>query len=337
MKIELPKTKFPSSICKAGNKKPFLSGVTASESGGVKTLEVTFSGVFNDLAELQNESCKIGSIELPGEVSSISDSEGSIAWICEGSTLRLGTGGIAELLSKWRSRNDRETDEDCANGLLSRTISVRRIERQETLEHYAARIRGSEDEAADSKEGFKEAYFNLWRQEMDPAVRSAFMVRVPTIGSDGEITYGDPLPLYSENATDEPVANKLTKKVAERWAQGVSYASEFFVRVEVQEIWRKVPSSVPLKCNVILTNGIPENHRPLWKPNDYSSVDALSWMREATEVLHDTSGLYRVNTAYIGMNNRFKPNPVPTDWGDTPFDEMLYEKESGSSGESGGE
>lgn len=231
MKVVLPKTQFPPSICNSENKKPFLSGGTASESGGVKTLEVSFSGVFNDFAELQNTSCKIGSIELPAEVSSISDYEAS-TWICEGSTLRLGSGGIAELMSKWRSRNERETDADCANGLLSRTISVRRIERQETLEHYAARIRESEDGTAESQEGFKEAYFNLWRQEVDPIVRSPFMVRVPTLGPDGEIIYGEPLPLYSENATDKPVAVLLTKKVAERWHKAFRMPRSF------SSVWR---------------------------------------------------------------------------------------------------
>ena len=319
-----------------GSEKKFLSGLTATEYGGVKTLEISFSGLFDDIATLQNSTCKIGATTLPDVIDVTTEATESIdGYICEGSTLRLGEGGTAELVTRWRLRNERETAEECAAGLLSRTISVRRIERQETIEHYAARSGGGEEDGATGSEGtgtngFSETFFNLWRQEADPVARAEFKVRVPTVDALGGVTYSDPAPLYSEDSSSDAVSTKLTKMVAERWAQGVTYASEFFVRVEVQEVWWKAPADVKLKCNVILEKGIPENHKPMWKPDDVNNL--YYWMREGTDVMHDPSGVYRVNTAYIGMGKNFKPVPVPTGWGKTPFDEMLYEKEGSDSG-----
>lgn len=158
----------------SGTVKRFLSGLTATEYGGVKTLEISFSGLFDDIATLQNSTCKIGATTLPDVIDVTTEAAESVdGYICEGSTLRLGEGGTAELVTRWRSRNERETAEECAAGLLSRTISVRRIERQETIEHYAARSGGGEDGTAEQGESFSEIYFNLWRQEADPVVRAA--------------------------------------------------------------------------------------------------------------------------------------------------------------------
>ncbi len=334
MKITFPNTTFPAAIKNTGQKDKVVSGITVSESGGAKALEISFTGLFSELTDFQNDSCCIGTTVLPENVTATGDLVEN-GWICEGSVLRLQQGGLAELVTRWRLRNERETAEECAAGLLSRTISVRRIERQETIEHYAARSGGGEEDGATGSEGtgtngFSETFFNLWRQEADPVARAEFKVRVPTVDALGGVTYSDPAPLYSEDSSSDAVSTKLTKMVAERWAQGVTYASEFFVRVEVQEVWWKAPADVKLKCNVILEKGIPENHKPMWKPDDVNNL--YYWMREGTDVMHDPSGVYRVNTAYIGMGKNFKPVPVPTGWGSTPFDEMLYEKEGSDSG-----
>ena len=129
--------------------------------------------------------------------------------ILETAELSGEEGGAATLRAEYRERNDRETDEDVAAGLQSRRVGMAWVERQETIEHYVARINTS----ASGK--FNGALFALWLQEPDPAAKAAYSVTRAE---------GDIVPLGNTTETGEWKGSASTLGAAQRFAMGVQYS-----------------------------------------------------------------------------------------------------------------
>lgn len=224
-------------------------------------------------------------------------------------------GGVATLRATYRFRNARETDGDVADGLHRRTVSGRWVERQETIEHWAAR-------AATDENPFNGTLFALWLQEADPAAKVALSV------TRGE---GDLVALGNGDETDDAWrGSDLTKGVAQRYALGVQYAAMSMFQVEVSENWRTPPTMCG-RCNVRLPRGIPAEHRPLFRMD---GVDGkFSWMRAADAVTQRGAESFDRAVVYLGIPNAMRPNPVPEGWGEGPIDEALYPDDAGEASE----
>lgn len=223
----------------------------------------------------------------------------------------------ATLRAVYRKRNARETDEDVAAGLHRRTISARWVERQEVIEHWAARRATDEDP-------FNGALFALWLQEADPAAKVALKV---TRGED------DLVALDNDDEEDEWAGSDLTKAVAQRYALGVQYAGQAMLQVEVAERWRK-PPKLDGRCNVRLPQGIPAHHRPLFVMRNVDGK--FAWIRHMDAVAQTGEESFERSVVYLGIPNSMRPSPAPSGWGDGPIDEMLYPGIEGDAPDSGG-
>lgn len=226
-------------------------------------------------------------------------------------------GDAATLRAVYRRRNARETDGDVADGLHRRNVSARWVERQEVIEHWAAR-------RATAENPFNGTLFALWLQEADPAAKVALQV------TRGE---GDLVSLDNTDEADDWKGSDLTKAVAERYALGVQYAAQAMLQVEVAERWRK-PPKLDGRCNVRLPSGIPSHHRPLFGMN---KVDGrFEWIRHIDSVSQVGESSFDRQVVYLGIPNSMRPSPAPTGWGDGPIDELLYPAIGDDAPESGG-
>lgn len=216
-------------------------------------------------------------------------------------TVRGDNGAMATLTAVYRRRNERETDADVALGLRSRTISARWIERQEMIEHYAARLARSRGFSFDAE------LFALWLDEPDPVLKKAYKVAV------GE---------------EEVELEGGTKAVAQRYAMGVQYAAMRMMQVEVAETWTKPPAIRSAVANAVLAGGPPAEHRPLFRLAETGGI-AMTWMQLADGVTHNADGFAR-SVIYLGVPQTMMPNPAPDLWGDTPIDALLHPTENAS-------
>lgn len=231
--------------------------------------------------------------------------------ILETAELSGEEGDTATLRAEYRERNDRETDEDVAAGLQSRRVGMAWVERQETIEHYVARVKTAESGV------FNGALFALWLQEGDPAAKAAYKV---TRGD------GDLVALGNTSEEGEWKGSKSTLGAAQRFAMGVQYASRHMLQVVVEETWR-VPPAVDARCNVVLPYGIPENHRPLGTLAHFSG--RFTWMRVSDGAVPVEGNLHRRTVVYLGVPEDMKPADPPVLWGDGPVDELLYKRQEG--------
>lgn len=254
-------------------------------------------GAVMDLAG--DDAAQFGSTELPDSSGLSASADHGI--ILDARELSGSDAAHARFHAEFRARNERETDEDVRKGLQSRDIGAQWIERQELIEHFMARCK-SESGA------FNAPLFQAWLSEADPAARMAYQITA----ADGSL-----VSLDDEGAD----GSKLTLGAAQRYAMGVQYAARQMMQVVVDETWR-VPPDIDAACNVILDEGIPEKHRPLF---DIANWDGkFTWMRARDEVKPAGPLFYRRRVAYFGVPNAMAPVDPPEGWGDGPIDELLY-------------
>ncbi len=243
---------------------------------------------------------RVGETELPSGVSL--STNGKI--ILDDVNIEGEDGGMATETLTYRFRNIREPDSDVADGLQKRVIGTRWIERQEVIEHWAAR----QKEGGHGK--FKAALFQAWLAEQDPATRLAYGVNL----GDG----GEPVAL-----DDSSQGSALTKAVAQRYAMGVQYAGNRMLQIEVSETWRE-PPSVSGVCNVRIT-AIPENHRPWFK---IENVDGRFDFVRCADMVTPAGALFARKVVYLCIPKSMKPADPPDFWGDSAVDELLNPVES---------
>ena len=248
----------------------------------------------NELGSVIDE-CRAGITDIPNYALPISAS-GKI--ICESTDVQFEAGGMATVTLTYRERNERETDADCAKGLLSRTISTRWVERQEMLEHFMAR----------KSDEFDAAAFAAWMEEPNPVRKAAHS--------------------YADETGEVVALEGDTLAAAERFDMGVQYASLYMLQIEVNELW-STPVDTSAQCNRII-NAIPEEHKPLFGIDGLE--DYLHYIRCADSVQHRGANLYARTVTYLGLPNSFVPTTPPTGWGSGAFDELLYGDNSGGSG-----
>lgn len=285
------------------------SSITAS--GLQITLE--WEGKWDVLATFQaTASCKAGAITLP---QSLTLADASIKIKLLESELIGDVGYTGRLRNTYVQRNDREIDADMTAGLVSRTIGMQWVERQEQIELYAARL-------TDASLGvFNPVLLEMWRLEECADVKAEFKVRLFT-EEDGVSTYLKTVALDHADATvpTSLLGSTLTKAVAQRIAQGVEYGGRNNIQIVANEVWR-IPPTLEYQCNEILTAGIPIIHTPLFT---MPSSTTTKWMRLSDYCTPMDSGSYNRVTTYLGIPTDAMPNPVPESWGTTPFDELLY-------------
>ena len=282
--------------------------VTNGPSG--QRLLLTWAGATDALLALMHSAeLQPGAIALPSNCGASVTSK----IILDEVELEDEEGAVSRLVASYRPRNARETDEDVAAGLHRRTVSARWVERQEMIEHWAARKATTEDP-------FNAALFTLWLQEADPAAKLDFSV---TRGD------GDVVALGNTTEDGDWKGSTLTKAVAQRYAMGVQYGAQSMLQVDVQELWRK-PPLMDATCNVRIGTNLPANHRPLFTTKRFDGV--MNWIRNADLVEHQEGERFTRRIVYLGVPNTMKPVPAPELWGDGPIDEMLYPAESGVEG-----
>ncbi len=242
---------------------------------------------------------QMGSTELPESSGLSVASDNGI--ILEERELSGDDGAAACFRAVFRARNERETDQDVAAGLQSRSVGAQWVERQELLEHFMARLPERDGGA------FNPGLFQAWLSESDPGVRIAYQVRT-----------GDEDPVSLEDSDAD--GSKLTLAAAQRYAMGVQYAARQMIQVVVRESWRK-PPDIDARCNVII-DGIPAEHRPEFKVANFDG--RFAWMRARDEVTPAGPLLYSRTVVYLGVPNSMKPADPPEYWGDGPIDELLY-------------
>lgn len=293
----------------AWNRPVAQPGWRIADTAAGRRVFLEWSGDAATLAELQESGLKPGATALPA---SCGVSLGGLKIILENSDLAGEEGGMATLRAEFRERNERETDSDVAAGLQSRRVGMSWVERQETIEHYVARI----DTAASGK--FNGALFALWLQEPDPEAKAAFKV---TRGDGTQVSLGN-----TTETDDAWKGSASTLGAAQRFAMGVQYASRHMLQVTAEETWR-TPPAVDALCNVVLPDGIPPEHRPLGTLAHFSG--RFTWMRVSDGAVPAEGKLHRRTTVYLGVPADMKPADPPALWGDGPVDELLYKTQEG--------
>lgn len=291
---------------------------TSRTAAGLQIV-LEWAGDYATLATFQSgASCTPGAIALPQSLALV---DANIKIKLVDSVLRLEEGGSGVLRNVYQQRTDRETDADMAAGLISRTASCQWIERQEQIEHFAARI------TDETKGVFNPTLLELWRNEDAADVKANFQTRLYVDDAAGNRTY---LKTVALDNADETIDVKLkgsalTKAVAQRVAQGVEYASRYIVQVVAKEVWR-LPPTISSACHKILS-GLPTAHVPLFGL-DPTIAGTVVWMLVMDFCDQADAGSYHRTTVYMGMPTAMVPNPVPEYWGTTPYDELLYAKEA---------
>ena len=138
----------------------------SNTAAGIR-VSIEWAGAVDSLLELMDSERGLqpGATSLPA---SCGVSLGGRRIILETAEISGEEGGTAAIRAEYRERNERETDDDVADGLQSRRVGMRWVERQETLEHYVARVK------TDESGTFNGALFALWLQEPDPEAKAAF-------------------------------------------------------------------------------------------------------------------------------------------------------------------
>lgn len=299
-----------------------------SRRGASQVLMLEVSGARSAIMDLWNgDSFKPGAIALPNGLPVSLASGAKI--ILESADLSGEVGAQLSISATYRNRNERETDADCLAGLLSRTVSARWVERQEMIEHFAAR------KAKWMHTTFNARLFSLWVDEADPATKAAFRVTVEDRDEDGNVTATHTYPLDPAdraNGDDEiPEAlqgSTLTKAVAERFAMGVQYASNRMMQLDVSELWR-VPRTINASsANSTLSGKPPAVHQPLFQAAETQGV-AFFWVLAADGEEQVAEG-YRRSLVYLGIPSTMSPDPAPTYWGETPVDELVNPVQKGA-------
>lgn len=242
---------------------------------------------------------RVGETELPRDVSLATT--GKV--ILDDVSIEGEDGGMAVETLTYRFRTIREPDSDVADGLQRRVIGSRWIERQEVIEHWAAR------QKENGHGEFKPALFQAWLAEQDPATRLAYSVNV---GADEPVALDD---------SDQ--GSPLTKAVAQRYAMGVQYAGNRMLQIEVSETWR-TPPSVSGVCNVRISS-IPDNHRPWFTIDNFDGK--FDFVRCA-DMVTPTGALFARKIVYLCIPKTMKPANPPDFWGDSAVDELLNPVES---------
>ena len=274
-----------------------------SSGDGGERLVVQLRGAVEEIVENTKGP---GSVSLPAGIPLTTSKD----IICDTCDVEGEEGGYATLTLAYRLRNARETTADVLAGLHRRDVSARWVERQETIEHWAAReispaaAEGASGSEGESAAGFDGALFQAWLSEPDAAARLAYKV----VAADEEIELGG-----------------LTKAVAERYAMGVQYAAVHMMQVEVDEVWRETPP-VSGKCNVRIP-GIPQNHKPLFGLDGFK--DRFTFVRALDGVRSTGGGWFARRVVYLCVPGAMKPSAPPTGWGDSPVDGLLYPPENG--------
>lgn len=279
-----------------------------SNGAGGKRLVLEWSGADTALAELaEGESLQRGSTSLPNGAGVSWSPEHGI--ILDSVDLGGDTAATATLRAEYRQRNARETDEDVAKGLQSRDIGARWVERQETIEHWAARQKNPKLDGP-----FNAALFAAWLSESDPGLRG----RLATLVDGKEVSLGD-----DEEDSDTWRGNDFTLAIAQRYNMGVQYVGMHMLQVEVDETWRK-PPNISAKCNAKLA-AIPAEHRPLFSVEGFKADGGNhSFIRAADLVVPAGAALFRRKVVYLCIPQSMSPKTPPLGWGQGPVDELLY-------------
>lgn len=298
-----------------------------SRRGASEVLTLEIAGARGAIMDLWNgDSFKPGAIALPSGLP-VSLASGSKI-ILESADLAGEAGAQLSISAVYRKRNERETDADCLAGLLSRTVSCRWVERQEMIEHFAAR------KAKWMHQTFNARLFALWVDEPDPATKAAFRVTVEDKDENGNVTATRTYPLDpadradgEDAAPDALVGSTLTKAVAERFAMGVQYASNRMMQLDVSELWR-VPRAINASsANATLSGRPPVVHQPLFQAKETQGV-TFFWVLAADGEDQTPEG-YNRRLVYLGIPSTMSPDPAPTYWGETPVDELVNPVQKG--------
>ena len=296
------------SIERIGAVDPLLQAdFSLSLNAGTRSLVLSVSGPREKVVALAASAAyDIGAMSLPPEAGSIA-LRGGVKIILDDVSVSGAPGAVATLRATFRQRTVRETDADVEKGLQSRTISCQWIERQEFIEHWAAR-------KASAARPFNASLFAAWMQEADPAAKAEYKV---TRGA------GDLVALDDGSGSGAWKGSQFTKAVAQRYAMGVQYAAVHQLQVVVREQWRTAPQ-ISAKCNVIICV-VPAEHRPI---NAIEGFDDFTWMLVGDSVENRVGGLFERTVLYLGLPSSLSPATPPLLWGNGPIDKMLYTEDS---------
>ena len=299
-----------------------------SRRGASEVLTLEIAGARGPMMDLWNSDALVpGAIALPTGLP-VSLASGKKI-ILESADLTGEVGAQLSISAVYRKRNERETDADCLAGLLSRTVSCRWVERQEMIEHFAAR------KAKWMHTTFNAKLFALWIDEPDPATKAAYRVSVEEKDEEGNVVSTSTYPLdpADRGAGDPEIPEELrgstlTKAVAERFAMGVQYAGNRMMQLDVSEIWR-VPRTINASsANSTLEGRPPVVHQPLFQAAETQGV-TFHWVLAADGEEQVAEG-FRRGLVYLGIPSTMTPDPAPTYWGETPVDELVNPVQKGA-------
>jgi len=282
-----------------------------SRRGASEVLTLEIAGARGPMMDLWNsDAFKPGAITLPG-----------------GLPVSLASG--AKVILESADLSGEVGAQDCAAGLLSRTISSRWVERQEMIEHFAAR------KAKWMHTTFNARLFSLWVDEPDPATKAAYRVSVEEKDEEGNVVSTSTYPLDPADRRDgdpdipeELRGSTLTRSVAERFAMGVQYAGNRMMQLDVSELWR-VPRAInAASANATLEGDPPVVHQPLFKISETQGIK-FYWILAADGEEQTPEG-YRRALVYLGIPSTMSPDPAPTYWGETPVDELVNPIQKGA-------
>lgn len=284
--------------------------VTSSRTPNGLQIVLEWKGDYAVLAQFQaGDWCTPGCPGLPDGLAMV---DPAVPVKLETSVLALEEGYEGVLRNTYVMRTSKEPEAELQAGLVARTSSMQWVERQEQLEHFAARKTDADLGA------FNPVLVEMWRAEEVAAIKQAFQVRLYTDNA-GTREYDQTVSL--DDATVGGSA--ITKAVAERIAQGVEYAGQNMLQVIVREVWR-IPPALAYACNTVLPQGIPAPHQPLFTLSDFEQI---SWMRMSDNCDQVDAAAYIRTIVYLGLPMSMMPNPMPSHWGATPFDGMLYKSD----------
>lgn len=285
-----------SKIVAVGNDRPRLQTRWRIVDGpGGKRVTVTLRGATSDIVDEMHE---VGETSFPASLAL--NVQGRV--ILDDVQVEGEDGEFATQVLTYRFRNARETDGDVSDGLQRRDIAVRWVERQELIEHWAARHKEGAALGA-----FQPSLFQAWLAEPDAATRMQHAVNV----GDEQV------PL-----DDDEQGSKMTLAVAQRYDMGVQYVGNRVCQIEVSELWRE-PPNLTAEINKQLVY-IPENHRPFCKIDNFEGK--FSFVRVADAVTPTGGGWFQRQVVYLCVPDSMKPPIPPEGWGDGPIDELLNPK-----------
>lgn len=162
------------------------------------------------------------------------------------------------------------------------------------------------------------ALLEYWKRTEDFNLKKAYKAVVPVLYGTGAAlnTHQPADSVYAAATVEIHELDADTKAIAERIAIGMETYEDYYPVVTIKKTWYgKAPSGALVKPG---TQGDPPSMPPGIDLSDYY------WICCAGDVEQPAANDWVTTNAWTGLLSGAIPEPKPTGWGSTPFDDKYY-------------